>query len=476
MTASYKWLIAGVLGALGCSHAPTRQGPDPLRNYNVEAVEAGDVRDFRPVYQQMGTVSSAPPISFVARTAAFATPATDTTLVVVAISLPNRGITFQHDGPMFHAEYEVEIVLRRDSAETQRVTALDTVKVATLKETNRTDESLIFRRALRMPPGIYAISYRVRDVFGSRQSAAEGVTTVPRFLGTSLSAPVVVYEATPRKKLADLPQYLPAPRAAVTFGVDATLPVYMEAYGTQITTPLLVSLRDQKGGVVWHDTAWLAQRSGFASGIIHVPLARADVGIFTVVASYAGTSGTGGNTSGISGGSIQNSVKTPIFIGFGPDLPVMSFNDMVDYLRFFATYSKLHALDVAKGEARGAAWSAFLKSTDPTPDSPENEALQDYFRRIRDANYQFRMDGPEGWLTDRGSAYVALGEPDFVQDREGYSSSYSSSISGRTRFLIWEYRDLQARIIFYDETGGGQWRMVPSSASLFRSLVARRIR
>jgi len=465
MTTADKWLVAGVLTLSGCGQSLTRQPPNPngVGSYNAEAIEAGEVRDFRSVYRQMGIVSSAPPISFVAQPAFFATPSPDTTLAVLSISLPNRGITFQHDGPMFRAEYSVDLIVKHDGAEVRHITTTDTVRVATLKETNRTDESVIFRQAVRVPPGMYTIAYDVHDVIGNREAAVDGATTVPRFAGAALSAPTVVYEGTARKKLSDIPQYLPAPRSAVVFGADASIPVYIEAYGTQITTPLAVSLRDPKGVVVWHDTAWLAQRTGLASGIVSIPLAHADIGVFTIVATHQGANRV-------------DTTQAPIFIGFGPDLPVVTFEDMVSYLRFFASNSKLRSLENAKAETRGSVWSTFLHSTDPIPETPQNEALQDYFRRIRDANVAFRTDGPDGWLSDRGSVFVALGEPDATQEREGYWSGYSPTMSARTRFQIWEYRDLQTSIIFYDETGGGQWKFIPSSESNFRSQLARRIR
>jgi GWxTD domain-containing protein len=465
MTTAEKWLVAGVLTLSGCGQSLSRQPPNPggVGSYNVEAVEAGEVRDFRNVYRQMGIVSSPPPISFVVQPAFFATPSPDTTLAILSISLPNRGITFTHDGPMFRAEYSVDLIVRHNGTEVRRVTTLDTVRVATLKETNRTDESVIFRQAVRVPPGQYTIAYDIHDILGNREAAVDGAAIIPRFATSALSLPVVVYEGAARKKLSDIPQYLPTPRSAVIFGADAAVPVYIEAYGAQITTPLALSLRDPKGAVVWHDTAWLAQRNGLASGIVKIPLARADIGIFTVMATHQGNNKT-------------DTVQTRVFIGFGADLPVVSFEDMVSYLRYFASNSRLRALENAKGETRGAVWSTFLRSTDPTPETPQNEALQDYFRRIRDANVQFRTDGPDGWLSDRGSVYVALGEPDAMQEREGYWSGYSLSMSARTRFQIWEYRDLQTNIIFYDETGGGQWKMIPSSESNFRSQLARRIR
>ena len=70
----------------------------------------------------------------------------------------------------------------------------------------------------------------------------------------------------------------------------------------------------------------------------------------------------------------------------------------------------------ATPEERPALWREFYKATDPEGATPENEALEGYFRRIQFANQRFRESGDPGWLTDRGEVYVTLGEPDDVYD------------------------------------------------------------
>lgn len=40
--------------------------------------------------------------------------------------------------------------------------------------------------------------------------------------------------------------------------------------------------------------------------------------------------------------------------------------------------------------------------------------LPDYFARVHEANKRYSEAGVQGWETDRGSAYVQLGDPDQV--------------------------------------------------------------
>src|SRR5256886_10026206 len=63
-----------------------------------------------------------------------------------------------------------------------------------------------------------------------------------------------------------------------------------------------------------------------------------------------------------------------------------------------------------------SVWREFFKATDPVPITPENEALDEYFRRVEVANERFQEAGEAGCLTDRREVYISLGEPDESYD------------------------------------------------------------
>ncbi len=294
---------------------------------------------------------------------------------------------------------------------------------------------------------------------------------VPRFTRPSVSTPMPVYEATPRSSLAAMPDLLPAPRGSFVFGVDDSAAVYLESYGAG--PAVLLQLRDRRDSLAWSGTAVLTRgtssgstagmASGFASAVVRVPLTAAGMGLLTLTATRAGRADT---------------TRAALFLGFGPDLPVVSFGQMLSYLRFFASPERLKALRTAPPARRGAMWSEFLRSTDPDPSTPRNEALEDYFVRIRDANDTFRGDVRGGWLSDRGMVYVGLGSPAAAYEQYGnlyMPGDISSGNGGRARLLIWEYPDIHARVVFYDQMDSGLWRFTQQSASVFPSLLFRRL-
>jgi GWxTD domain-containing protein len=481
MKMSRRWRAHVLLvSSLACAGQSARQAPDPLGSYDPAQVVAGEIRDFRPIYRQMGLAAAPAPIAFVGSAAFFASTTPDTTLTVVSISLPNRGLTFVREGDEYRATYEVTLTVRKDTTEVRRETGSETVRIGSFKEISRTDESIVFREVFQLAPGRYTLSYGIRDVEGSQSAGDETVIDVPRFDEHSVSKPVIVYEATPRTTLNVTPDYIASPRASAVFGIDTTVGVYLEAYGDGTgNVPIELSLRDSAQQVVWSDTVELVRHGRLASGTFDVPITNADIGIVTLatrrLSGATNPSAPVSRAPEIAGISTTSPLTTysAIFVGFGPDLPVMTFDAMLHYLRFFAPRSLLKTLYDATPEKRGVVWADFLRATDRSPTTPQNEALLEYFARIREANFRFRGDGPEGWLTDRGSVFVGLGEPDVVYQDEGYLRDFSINSNQKMRFLIWEYQALQARLIFYDETWTGQWRLIPSSSMAFQSLLSR---
>jgi GWxTD domain-containing protein len=170
----------------------------------------------------------------------------------------------------------------------------------------------------------------------------------------------------------------------------------------------------------------------------------------------------------------MDTVRAPVFVSFGDDIPLLSYEEMLSELRYFAAPDRIRALRDAPVERRGLAWADFLRSTDPAPSTPEHEALQAYFNRILQANLRFREEGRSGtgWLSDRGKVFVAVGEPDQVYEQTTNLPVTATSTT-RGRVQSWEYTQYRVRFLFYDENGTGRWRLTPASEAEFQAINAR---
>jgi GWxTD domain-containing protein len=426
----------------------------------TSSVQAQAPQDPTAVFHQMGLIATGSPLAFVGKIAYFATPSVDTTMMLASVSIPNRALSFVREGDSYRAPYEVHLLLSQAGAQVAAVNSMEIVRVPTFKEINRTDESVIFQHYFKVRPGDYSISFQVRDAGSARSTLQEGQITVPLLKNGLLSTPVIVYEATPRRMLDSLPRILASPRSSAVFGQDSTVTVYLEGYGPQPRLPVGFVVQNDRGAVTWRDTVQLQRQGNLLSGSVKIPISRVGIGIANVTFTRADATDT---------------VRTPVFVSFGNDIPLLTYEEMLAQLRYYAANERIKALRDAPPESRGTIWAEFLRSTDPVPATPEHEGLQAYFTRLQLANIRFREEagGRSGWLSDRGKVFVSLGEPDQVYEQNTNVPLSSTSVTQRSRVQYWEYAQYRLRFLFYDESGTGRWRLTPASEADFQSINAR---
>lgn len=461
-------LGVGLLGAalIGCASGRPAGGPPPAGGVPGDAPAAprrGDLNaqsDVLKVMQGLGLLVNGLPMPFTGAVATLPGPTADSTLVVVSLSFPTIAFSFARENDRFKASYVVAIEARQNGSVVSRVEATQTVRVVAFKETQRTDESVLFQQQLLIPPGSYSIAVLVRDGGTSRSGTQEKTVVVPRY-GSQPSTPIIALEVVPRANANTAPELLVNARNTIVLGRDNELPLYIEAReAASGGVPMEVAIRDDKGNALWQDTVTLPVRGSLASGVVRVPVATLGVGIVEASAWRRGQTDT---------------VSQPVLISFGDDLPVAGFDEMIGYLRFFATNARLSTLKTGTPQQRASAWASFLRETDPISITPQNEAIRDYFQRIRTANERFRDDqGGTGWLSDRGSVFVAFGEPEQTVEANNQGQQGVTSVGQRGRLQAWIYGN-DLRLVFIDQTGFGRWRFYGSGAGDFSVALQRRL-
>ena len=468
--------LALVLAA-GCSRAPRtggNTGPD-----RVEGESGLGAVDVARVYERAGFIAEGGQVPFIGTVGYFASSRPDSTVALVALSLANRSLSFLRGGDQYKGAYTVTLEVRRDSVVIHRLEAREEVRVASFRETTRGDESVIFQQFVPLAPGNYGLLVSVRDEQSGRTGRHESVLLVPSLVAGTLSTPLAVYEARPRASLDSLPTVIANPRTTLVFGRDSAFQVYLEAYGAPATPAAPIAppettdtagagIRDETGGAAvavaltvrggtgapWVDTVSLPLRGRVASGVADIPVSPLGIGLLSLVARRLDA-------------SPGDSTRAALLVSFGENLAVASFDQMLDYLRYFGTSERVRQLRETPREQQASAWAAFLRETDPNPDTPENEAVRDYFQRVEMANERFRGEGAPGWLTDRGRVLIGLGEPDQVYEQG------IADLSQRGRTMIWQYNQYRTQLVFVDQTGFGRWRLTTGSEHDFESLVRR---
>jgi len=451
----YGLLLSSIMltaTACGSSRAPADRTSRPL------LLEGDTPADVSELYRRIGLIAAPPPLSFVGKIASFASSSPDTSLVLVSISIPNRSLTFTREGDRYRSPYEVKLALLQGTVEVASLNTTEIVRVGSFREINRTDESVIFQHYFRVRPGAYTLSAAVRDVGGTRSSTQQVGINVPAFSAGRLSAPILVYEAAGRARLDTIPRLLASPRSSAVFGRDSTVAVYVEGYGTGTRLPVDYIVRNDRGVQLWRDSATLTRNGSLFNGILSVPISTVGVGVANVSLIRRDT---------------RDSVRAPLFVSFGEDIPLMSFDEMLGYLRYFTNTGRLRALRDAPPERRATVWAEFLRATDRNPETTTNEEMQAYFARINEANIEFRADQNPGWLSDRGMVYVSLGEPDQILERTVNQTFSTAQAMATTRVQIWLYQEFNSQLAFFEE-GGGRWKLTRPSESTFMSLNARK--
>lgn len=449
------FLLLGLLSVAACASGPQQQSR-PASQVTGTAGLVPTAENMAGVYNQMGLMATDAPLAFVGKVAYFGTASPDTTLMLVTLSFPNRSLTFARQDDQFSAPYEVRILLSRDTAQVRSITANEVVRVSSFREISRSDESIIFQRFLRVHPGQYKLGLAVRDGGSSRAASQQGFVVVPAITPGALSSPIVVYESRARTSLDSVPRFLPTPRSSATFGMDSAIVLYLEGYGSANRIPVRIGITNERNQRTWSDTVTLEKKGMVASRLVPVPIGRAGLGISTITVSHIGTT---------------DSAAARVFVGFGPEIPLMTYEELLSRLRWFASPERIRSLRETPIDDRGRVWAQFRQGTDPIPSTSEHEGLQAYFARLYSADIRFRGSGETGYLSDRGTVFVTLGEPDQIFEQT-VNQNNSSVYTTNGRVQIWEYGQYNTRLIFTD-SGMGRWQLTNGSRIEFQSLSSR---
>jgi len=426
--------------ARGDGHAP----PSPNAN--------GDAPDPSGFYRQLGMIAEGGSFPFVGQLRYLAGSSPDSTLTLLALSFANRSLTFTGEGGGQRAAYTVSLDITQGATTVRHVDTHKQIRVSSFHETQREDESVIFQQFLSLPPGSYSLSISVRDDGGSNSNTQQMTVTVPRLGPNTLSTPISVYQVKPRARTDTVPALIANPRSMIVLGRDTLAGLYVEGYGLPTTARVGVKVLNDAHVVILRDTVNLVRQGDLSSALLDFPVSSIGVGPTTVVVSLAGST---------------DSVQAPLFLSFGDEFGITSFDELLSYLRYFVSPQRLQQLRDTPPEQRAAAWAAFWKQTDPNPSTPENEALRDYFKRIATANSRYREGSVQGWLTDRGKVYVTLGEPDQAGQQFGERST------SRSRAEVWVYTQYNLRLTFMNQGSNGRLRLTQSSQADFDKVVRR---
>jgi GWxTD domain-containing protein len=133
------------------------------------------------------------------------------------------------------------------------------------------------------------------------------------------------------------------------------------------------------------------------------------------------------------------------------------FTRLLEVLAYIARPDEIDYLSSLPPEQQERGWNEFWRRRDPTPDTPQNEALVEFFRRVRYAEQHFQGVGP-GWRSDMGRIYIKYGPPDQVESRPATVDA--------PLMEVWYYYNPYRRFYFADRDGFGRYVLLNPQAEL----------
>ena len=127
-----------------------------------------------------------------------------------------------------------------------------------------------------------------------------------------------------------------------------------------------------------------------------------------------------------------------------------NISQAIQNMRYILDDDEWKKLSKAKSDEQERLFIEYWMSRDPTPETKENELMDEYFSRINYSNVNFKTY-TDGWKSDMGMIYVLFGPPD---DLEVYNDPLSRMYQQR-----WHYYRINKFFDFVDENGFGDYKL-----------------
>lgn len=349
------------------------------------------------------------------------------------------------------AEYTLSTIIRDSTGRklvdsVYRRTIIEDEVAVTRGSTGAADNSV---RRYRLPSGTYRMELVLRDVFGKRDFSISQKIVVPVFpeQEASMSSVMLVREVEQRGSRYAITPFI----GDVIWSKDMQLFAFVDCY---------VPRGIQRVGLQWSVTAPdnRVVASGFGEAVdVSGSSTQAFVPLSLPQRMMPGTfqlrlrlhpwepSGSIDTTS-----TLTERSRTIIIPRSSSGAVLNDLAKAIRQLIYVADQVDIDMINSGTTEAdKLAQFDDFWKRLDPTPATVRNEAFEEFYDRIEQANQRFKSY-TEGWLTDMGRVYVIFGEPLQV-DR-------FSTQSGMSVAVRWTYPN-NLMFTFEDSSGFGDFRL-----------------
>jgi len=369
--------------------------------------------------------------------------------------LARSELLFERTSSGYHAAYELRAIFVSEKGKREVAGDAHTreLRVARYTETQAIGDDIADHIPFRVPPGKYRIEVYLTDLNAERTSSTTIPLEVPGvaagqlwltdlYLGTVDSTGSAGQHAglipNPSRTFGD-----ELPRFAAAGEIVDNRPAGAPDSAFQLSYKVLNELQV----AVAHGDTSIARRGPRTPFLIRPAFGPLEAASYRVVVELVSPLVT------IKGQKKPSPIRREKAFTVVPSSAsaVTDIKTSLEVVRLIATDAELREMDRQRTpEERQAFWDAFWKSRDPTPETPRNEALEEFYRRVRYADQRFGVGGP-GWKTDMGATYIQYGPPDEI-------------VRNPFRFdgppeEIWYYYQSRRVFTFVDRDGFGRYEL-----------------
>ncbi len=406
-------------------------------------------------------------------------------------------LSFTRAGKIYQALYDIDFYIEDlDGNLLQSQSARDTVKAFTYAETGSANNHRVTLFNFCLRPGNYRWRAMMTDRENGKTSEAAQQFVARDFSGPGLALSDLQFSRHIQVDSSANPfvkhNRRIEPNAKHLYGQFASqLFVYYEIYN--LTDPFaataanggdaaadsfrtLFLIRNEQGDEI--KQLWKANRKPGNSCVqsIMLPIADLKSGHYTLtVRVFDNQNGASAEISG------RFTVAWSLF-----SFKDKTFEEVVEQLRYIASREERRELAKLPEADRQRGLVEFWQRRDPTPATPENELMNEYYGRVAYANRHFKWLGGEGWKSPQGQIYITYGPPnqvsrwsnspikvmnnddwmrpgmpaDIRQETAMWLKRRRHSINDGGSYEIWEYIHLNRRFVFVDSRGVGSFELI----------------
>ncbi len=375
----------------------------------------------------------------------------DITRVDVYVQIPYTSISFIKTGKGFSGDYGISVsVYDKDK---QKLIAEKSWKGSLFakdfdESVSKNNYSLNLR-SFNLKPGKYYIRTAIENKEARNEYTKEEMFDVRNLSGNIAVSDIMLLN----KRVEDEGKNKIIPNisgnvAAQKYG----LPLFYEIYSKKpIKLKIDYTVSEKKHDVIYSDTVTKMIDSGRTQILNTIRDSSFNLGLYKVNIALKDS---------------QNNTLASISKAFfsrwsGVPTTITDLNTAIDELIYIASTSQINHIKEAKTQKEKLKrFLDFWKTQYPAASTDDNPVFNEYYGRVAYANAHF-SHYIEGWKTDRGMVFILLGPPDNI-DRHPFDIDSKP-------YQVWQYYNLNVSLIFVDETGFGDYRlMTPLTGDLSR--------